>query len=133
MNSRYSCDDGLRRLLPWMVLSDFVAIGCFFIDFCWYVKVSTLVLIFIIVSFDLDPGVVTLFILIYNKFLNCSDRVYIVSRVVFWYETFWWVWFCTYPLELPIFICCGWLYIYEKYTFRGSLYFTKLFSSYMYW
>ena len=63
----------------------------FFLDFCWYVKVSTLVLIFIMVSFDLDPGVVTLFILIYNKFLNCSDRVYIVSRVVFWYETFWWV------------------------------------------
>ena len=83
MNFRYSCGDGLERLLPWMVLSDFVAIGCIYFDFCCYVKVSALVMIFSMLSLDLDPGVITLFFLIYHKLRNCSDRVYIVSRVVF--------------------------------------------------
>ena len=100
-----------------MVLSDFVAIGCIYFDFCCYLKVSALVLIFSMLSLDLDPGVITLFFLIYHKLLNCSNRVYIVSRVVFWYETFWWV------LNLYLsfrtsyfFVCCRWLCTYVKYT-----------------
>ena len=35
-------------------------------------KVSTLVVIFIMISYYMVPGVVTLFLLICNKFLNCS-------------------------------------------------------------
>ena len=82
MNFRYSCDGGLGRLLPWMVLSDFVAMGCIYFDFCCYLKVSVLELIFGMLSLDLDPGVNTLFFLIYHRLLNCSDCVYVVSRVV---------------------------------------------------
>ena len=116
---RYSCDNGLGRLLPWMVLSDFIAIGCIYFDFCCYLKVSALELIFSMLFLDLDPGVNTLFFLIYHRLLNCSVCVYVVSRVVFWYVTFWKFLICTYPLELPFFfICCSWLCTYIKYTIR---------------